>query len=315
MAFRTSAQRLSPLAQAAAYRQLGVHPLAPDIFGRCQIRLYAAAAGAVDEGGKDFKTLLYSVSPQGVATITLNRPKRMNAFNLHMYEELGAALNRAGSDPKVKVALLSGAGKFYSSGNDLSNFSQLIHPRKLAEASRDVLFKFVNSFIDFPRPLVAAVNGPALGIAVTTLGLCDEVYSIKSATYNTPFKKLGQAPEGCSSFMFPRIMGEENARRVLDDGYQFSADEGKTYGFIKEVFNTQEELQSFAQKRCLEIASQPETCKVRPLHQEVGLKEKLRAVNWEECVVLQEKWVSWECFHAIAEFLETKKTASGGNGD
>ena len=67
--------------------------------------------------------------------------------------------------------------------------------------------KFVGSFIDFPKPLIAAINGPAVGISVTVLGLFDIVYATDRATFHTPFMELGQSPEGCSSFTFPRIMG------------------------------------------------------------------------------------------------------------
>ena len=67
--------------------------------------------------------------------------------------------------------------------------------------------KFVAHFIDFPKPLIAAVNGPAVGISVTIMCLFDMVYASDKATFHTPFMELGQSPEGCSSFMFPRIMG------------------------------------------------------------------------------------------------------------
>lgn len=67
--------------------------------------------------------------------------------------------------------------------------------------------KFVAHFIDFPKPLIAAVNGPAVGISVTVMCLFDMVYATDKATFHTPFMELGQSPEGCSSFMFPRIMG------------------------------------------------------------------------------------------------------------
>ena len=68
--------------------------------------------------------------------------------------------------------------------------------------------KFVCAFIDFPKPIVAAVNGPAIGVSVTLLGLVDIVYASDLATFHTPFMSLGQSPEACSSYLFPKIMGQ-----------------------------------------------------------------------------------------------------------
>ena len=71
----------------------------------------------------------------------------------------------------------------------------------------DILEKYVNAYIDFPKPLVGVINGPAVGVAVTVLGLFDAVYATNSATFHTPFSALGQSPEGCSSDLFPKILG------------------------------------------------------------------------------------------------------------
>merc|ERR1712054_237347 len=125
-----------------------------------------------------------------------------------MYREIMEALSFASEDPSVAVTLVTGAGNYYSSGNDLSNFSRLQNPTRTAAEAKDLLVEFVGSFIDHPKPLVAGVNGPAIGIAVTTLALCDAVYASSSATFHTPFRQLGQAPEGCSSYTFPYLMGE-----------------------------------------------------------------------------------------------------------
>lgn len=77
----------------------------------------------------------------------------------------------------------------------------------MAEESAKRMTTFVAAFIDFSKPLIAAVNGPCIGIAATTLGLCDQVYASPTAWFQTPFSQLGQSPEGCSSYTFPKMMG------------------------------------------------------------------------------------------------------------
>ncbi|XP_002741676.1 enoyl-CoA delta isomerase 2-like [Saccoglossus kowalevskii] len=157
----------------------------------------------------DYKQIKVTVE-DGVCTILLNRPAKKNAINLEMYNEIGVALNEIGKDPKVVLAVVTGAGDYYCSGNDLENFMN-IDPSKIHEFAKegaDVLRQFVASFINFPKPLIGAINGPVVGVAVSTLSLFDVVYATDRATFHTPFTALGQSPEGCSSVLFPRIMGQ-----------------------------------------------------------------------------------------------------------
>lgn len=165
------------------------------------------AAAAAEPGS--YQTLDVSVE-DGVYRVAMNRPKKKNAINLQMYEELQEALATAAEDKAVRAFYLTGSGDFYSSGNDLSNFTENMPPegpKKMAADAAELLERFVNAFVDFPKPLVAAVNGPAVGIPVTLLGLVDFAYASERATFHTPFTALGQSPEACSSVMFPRIMG------------------------------------------------------------------------------------------------------------
>lgn len=271
-------------------------------------RAFSTKATAPKKSPTGFTAIKYDVTNESVATITLNRPTRYNAFSQKMYEDVTAALAKAGSDPAVKVVLLTGEGKYYSSGNDLSNFAQFMHPRTMAAKSRALLTTFVSSFIDFPKPLVCAVNGPAIGIAVTTLGLCDTVLAAKSATFNTPFKALGQAPEGCSSYIFPRIMGVETAHKVLEEGWKFDAVQGKEIGLVKAVYPTNDELQSHALAYCKQIAQQPaeERAQLRMTVKDPALCDTLHKVNEQECDVLEKSWISAECFEATGQFLYSR---------
>ena len=141
----------------------------------------------------DYKTLLLSYNRDShIATIELNRPRKKNAFSKLMYHELETALRSLSDDHKIKVILLTGSGDTFSAGNDLSNFSQVMHPLKIAKQSREICYSFVDSFISCKKPIIVAVNGPAFGIAVTVLGLCDKIFSSTTASFKTPFAELGQ---------------------------------------------------------------------------------------------------------------------------
>jgi Delta3-Delta2-enoyl-CoA isomerase len=151
------------------------------------------------EEAKSYETLLLSYSHlNGLAKITLNKPKKKNAFSKIMYNELDTALRMLSKNDEVKLIMLTGSGDYYSSGNDLSNFSEIMHPLTIAKQSREICYSFVDSFISCKKPIVVAVNGPAFGIAVTTLGLCDKVFASNAATFKTPFAELGQVGASCS---------------------------------------------------------------------------------------------------------------------
>ncbi|XP_009277457.1 PREDICTED: enoyl-CoA delta isomerase 2, mitochondrial isoform X4 [Aptenodytes forsteri] len=155
----------------------------------------------------DYETILVTTK-NNITKIMFNRPDRKNAINHKMYREIIKALEEAGKDDST-IAVITGNGDYYSSGNDLNNFTN-IQPGEMEKMAKDgavLLKEFVGHFIDFPKPLIAVVNGPAIGISVTVLGLCDIVYASDRATFHSPFSQLGQSPEGCSSYLFPKIMG------------------------------------------------------------------------------------------------------------
>ncbi|XP_060920986.1 enoyl-CoA delta isomerase 2, mitochondrial isoform X2 [Labrus mixtus] len=167
----------------------------------------AQVAAQPAASGSTYETLLVTTEDK-ITTIKLNRPAKKNAITSGMYDEIVAALAQAAKDDSV-ITVITGAGDYYSSGNDLSNFTKIPEEgvEQLAKSSAELLRRYVSAYIDFPKPLVAVVNGPAVGISVTVLGLFDLVYASERATFHTPFSQLGQSAEGCSSYTFPKIMG------------------------------------------------------------------------------------------------------------
>ncbi|XP_010831051.1 PREDICTED: enoyl-CoA delta isomerase 2, mitochondrial isoform X2 [Bison bison bison] len=121
---------------------------------------------------------LVVTSEDGITTIRLNRPAKKNALTTQMYRDIIAALQAASKDESA-ITVLTGSGDYYCSGNDLTNFTHLPAGglEEMARSAAALLRDFVNCFIDFPKPLVAVVNGPAVGISVTILGLFDVVYA------------------------------------------------------------------------------------------------------------------------------------------
>lgn len=246
-------------------------------------------------------------SEDGITKITLNRPSKKNAITRQMYTDIILALKAASEDDSV-ITVFTGNGDYYCSGNDLSNFTN-IPPggaEELARARAILLRDFVGAFIDFPKPLVAVVNGPAVGISVTLLGLFDIVYASDRATFHTPFSSLGQSPEGCSSYLFPKIMGSAKAAEMLIFGKKLTAGEALAQGLVTEVFPDNVFQEEVWAKLRTHSKLPPNSLRISKELLRKNEKETLHAVNAEECRVLQSRWVSDECMNAIVAFMARK---------
>ena len=172
----------------------------------------------------------------GVVTLRFNQEKKLNAWTMPLMKEMFAALQDAATSDEVKGAVVTGSGNYYSAGVDLSSMIQPMAPGALVTQIRDQNQMVFETFINFPKPIIAAVNGPAIGAAVTTATLTDAIVASESATFNLPFAKLGVPPEGCSSVTFAEMMGEANARRMLSsENWMPSAAEALEAGLIAEV--------------------------------------------------------------------------------
>lgn len=146
----------------------------------------------------------------GVCTLTLNRPEKRNAFTVAMYQRVVDALKDASADPTVRVVLITGAGNAFTSGNDVADF-----PNMPTNPEENPAFLLLLALLDFDKPVVAAVNGAAVGVGVTLLLHCDLVYVADNAKLLCPFVSLGLVPEGASSLLLPRMAGMAKACELL----------------------------------------------------------------------------------------------------
>lgn len=172
-------------------------------------------------------TILLSVDHQvesggSVRLLTLNRPEVLNAFDTDLYRAVAAALDSAREDDAVRVLVLSGAGRAFSAGQDLKEMTRLATagPDDKVDSGFPAL---VDSLVAFDKPLIAAVNGLAVGIGFTMLPHFDLVLVSDEARFRTPFAELGVAPEAASSLMLPMAIGTQLAAQVLFTGDWISA--------------------------------------------------------------------------------------------
>lgn len=189
----------------------------------------------------------------GVLTLTFNRPEKKNAFTHAMYEAAADALRKAEGDDSVRVVLLTGAGGVFTAGNDIGDFME--HPPTGEDSA---VFRFLKALVDAPKPVVAAVDGPAVGIGTTMLLHCDYVVASERARFHMPFVQLGLCAEGASSLLLPRVAGTALASELLLFGEPFDAATALRAGLVNKVVPPAS-LLDVAGERAATLASRPTT--------------------------------------------------------
>ncbi|MCB2047903.1 MAG: enoyl-CoA hydratase/isomerase family protein [Novosphingobium sp.] len=173
-----------------------------------------------------------------LATLTLNRPDRLNALNNALLTGLRDAMRALAADDTIYAVVITGAGRAFCAGADLSDMSQ-VNTKDLDDPSRantrNVFDELEEAFETFPKPLIAAVNGLGVGFGFTMLGYCDHVFVAEGARLRTPFSQLGLCPEASASYTFPMRMGWAEASRALMMGEWFTAADVVASGLAQEV--------------------------------------------------------------------------------
>eukprot|EP01084_Bolivina_argentea_P049935 91816_1 len=247
-----------------------------------------------------------------VALIVLNRPKKLNAFSVQMMSDLSNACKWADSNDNVNVLVITGAGRYFSAGNDQSNFKTdamasskyhinkyHIHPRKEGR---------VASIYHINKPIIAAVNGPAIGMAFSMLNYVDIIYASDTATFYAPFLSLAISPECLSSYCFEQIMGKSKANEVLMMGKKLTAKDAERYNFVSEVF-PKERFMDIVMDKAYKFANEIPTNGVqefKKLKREL-MKDVYNKVQQKELKLLSKLLVSPEAISIAMKFLNRKK--------
>jgi enoyl-CoA hydratase/carnithine racemase len=197
----------------------------------------------------------------GVLTIRMYRPEKKNALTRAMYFAMDQALELAERTEDIRVVLITGSGDSYTAGNDISDFRQSSPHEEPSGASM-----FGDRIVGFAKPVVAAVNGLAVGIGATMLLHCDLVYACEQARFRFPFVDLGLVPEMASSLLLPRLAGYHRAAELFLLGRFFSAAEAKAAGLVNHVLPPAELLgHALAAARAISAKSPQAVAQTRAL--------------------------------------------------
>jgi enoyl-CoA hydratase/carnithine racemase len=201
-----------------------------------------------------FKDILYATAG-GVATITLNRPEKLNAWTAAMQSSIKSAMVQAANDDNVRVIVVTGAGRGFCAGADMSGLQQIDaakwDERALANTEQDVNLKLDNKLgpdvtahyggrfgylMSIPKPIIAAINGPCAGIGLVFTLYCDLRFAASQAKFTTSFAQRGLIAEHGISWLLPRLTGVAHALDILFTARKFGADEAERMNLVNRTF-------------------------------------------------------------------------------
>lgn len=231
--------------------------------------------------------------------LSFNRPEKMNALNRGMYAGLCEGLKTAAEDFSIRAVVISGEGNHFTAGNDILDFMNNPPTSESSEVGQ-----FLGALLNFPKPLLAAVRGNAVGVGTTMLLHCDVVVADPTANFSMPFASLGLVPEAGSSFLFPQLVGHQKAARIFMTGESFGAQEAKEMGLVTSV---ESDPLAEAMKIAALIGEQPPQAIINT---KALLKAKnhdaVAAVMKAEFEIFSASLVSDEAMEAFMKFMSKK---------
>jgi 2-(1,2-epoxy-1,2-dihydrophenyl)acetyl-CoA isomerase len=255
----------------------------------------------------EYKTIQLMVD-EGIALVYLNRPEVLNALNETMKNELIHVLKETEEDDNIRVMILTGRGRGFCAGADLHRFMEIQesdkgHKKKTRFGSLD----FPRAFIQYPKPIIAAINGPAYGFGFTATLTCDIRLASERAKFSCAFVRIGVTPEFCSTYFLPRLIGYGKAAELIFTARPFDAREALEMGAINRVF-PHHRLMPEAKKMAKQIASMPPTAvqKSKEILRH-GMQSTLDQVIQHEAMVFLNAMKTEEHQLALSKLLDQMK--------
>jgi len=236
-----------------------------------------------------------------ILRLSINRPEKKNALTFTMYEAMIECIERADRDNSVRILLIHGMGGNFTAGNDLQDFLQ--NPPKDESAP---VFRFMYALSRMKKPVVAAVEGVAVGIGTTMLLHCDLVYASSDAKFLMPFVNLGLNPEAGSSYLLPLLAGYHRAAELLMLGEPFTAEKAAEIGLVNQVVSDPNVL-DYALLQARKLASKPQVSVLitKKLLKEAHA-EMIRRTISKEALILIDRLGSPEAVAAFEAILKRK---------
>jgi len=242
----------------------------------------------------------------GVQFIRFNRPEKKNAITAAMYQGLAHALRQAERDAAARVAVIAGAPDAFTAGNDLHDF--LEHPPHSADAP---VFRFLRALSDFPKPLIAAVGGLAVGVGTTMLLHCDFVYCTPETRFSLPFVNLALSPEAGSSYLLSRLAGYQRAAELLMLGEPFDAAKAREIGLVNAIVPAEALLDTAAATAAKLAAKPAASLRETKTLMRLSYRDAVKRAMVEENEAFRERLDSDEAKEAFRAFFD-KRTPDFG---
>ena len=238
-----------------------------------------------------------------IRTIRMNRPDKKNALTSAMYDAMAEAIETAGGSSPIRCVLIMGVPGAFSAGNDLGDFMKAAMG---GEGLGNAVLRFLHALARCERPLVAAVQGVAVGIGTTMVLHCDYAVAASDARFSTPFVALGLVPEAASSLLAPRLMGHRRAFELLVMGKPFSGEDARAVGLVNQVVPV-DQVDAEAMKAAQTISALPPEGVAISRRLMKGEPTEVVARIDAEAVQFKQRLGSPEARQAFEAFLNRKK--------